>query len=705
MRLSVVLLSVCVAGTAWAKGAAKPLVDPNKVADESAVFFEVGRSGDGYWVHAIADVMGLEKDDTLRLDIRHGNQTGTQKCTLSTSNAADADTVECTGSSGGKIFTGAGPIEADLILHSDKDDKEYVVRTFKGNVKNWDGKGEFQIDGDDMLGAAYYVPHDVQGTGRPTLRFWITGDSFGTSSLRCKVDGKPLPGDINGDVESRYGFNADIIKGNSRTIWKWTQVTFSAARWVVKKVPNAQDEYWSSEMYPGTWECQLRHNGVGVREFKFVVDNKGEVAPNAMQTAKGSPKLPAHYAMIDMKIVPGNGIDQRIKPDAIKKSRGYGMPWPESDATKALVAALPKAYENATPVAVKPKRQIIDGAKANPPRFVDESSTYIATIRSGDGYSVYGRAGVIGVEGRSSEEYRIAWRQKGKEVGSTKCEQAASWMGVNMNDERKTIGMFGTEKATAITCSDSAMIYKATGPIEAQLIQYDDMDGNEYILRTYNVNVVHPKAYGDPLWMIFPDDTLGAGWIAGNHKDAGSIIFRFWSTSSKAPDKARCTVDGKKVPDFKISGGGGDVSIEYDYRKTQQSDQVKYGWYFMNLDPANGVSPGMPDKSDKTSADYLTALGEYPGNWVCDLRTDDAKVLRTFSFHVNDKGYIDPSPSRAGELMSPDVVPVDMKFGKDALDTRVRPDAMKKSAGFGRPWPKGPPKELPAKASGLPDLK
>ncbi|HTL34107.1 MAG TPA: hypothetical protein VL326_13350 [Kofleriaceae bacterium] len=705
MRSSVVLLCLAVSGTAMA-GGAKPLVDPDKVADESTSFIEVGRSGDGYWVRAFADVMGIEKDDTLRLDIRHGKETGTQKCTFTNSNSPDANGIECSGANGGKIFTGAGPLEADLILHADKDDKEYLVRHFSVNVKNWDGKGEFQVEPDDTLGTAYYAPQDVQGTAHPTLRFWISNGDIGGSTLRCKVDGKPLGGDITGGTESRQGTTADIIKGNNRTTWHWAQVTFSAPRWVVKKVPNAQNEYWSSEMYPGTWECELRKGGVGIRAFKFVVDSKGEVASNAMGKAKGSPKLPPHYAMIDMTILPGNGIDQRIKPDAIKKSRGFGMPWPQDDSVKTLLAALPKAYENASPVAVKPKRQLIEGAKANPPRFVDESTAYISTIRSGDGYRIFGRAGVLNVAGRASEEYRLVVLKGGKEVGaSTKCTQSGTWLGANLNSDESTLALFGTKDATALDCGDNDVAYKATGPLDVQLRQYDDVDGNEYILRTYKLNVVHPKAYGDPLWMIFPDDLLGPGWIGGNGKNAGGIKFRFWTSSETYPDKVRCTVDGKKVPDIKVSGGGGDASIEYDYRKTQNADQVRYGWYLMNLSTSNDATSGMPEKNANTSKDWLTALGEYPGNWTCDFRTADAKVLRTMSFHVNDKGYVDPSPAQAGELASPDVAPVDIKFGKDAMDKRVRPDAMKKGAGYGRPWPKGPPKDLPAKASGLPDLK
>lgn len=79
-------------------------------------------------------------------------------------------------------------------------------------------------------------------------------------------------------------------------------------------------------------------------------------------------------------------------------------------------------------------------------------------------------------------------------------------------------------------------------------------------------------------------------------------------------------------------------------------------------------------------------------------------MVRKFLFKVPDKGYIEPDPAQAGTPTPPGNVPIEIRFGKDVFDDRVRPDAMKKSRGFGLPWPKPPTKPFP-KASGLPDPK
>jgi hypothetical protein len=38
-----------------------------------------------------------------------------------------------------------------------------------------------------------------------------------------------------------------------------------------------------------------------------------------------------------------SGIEQRIRPEALKKGVGFGIPWPDSPRSKELQAALPPA--------------------------------------------------------------------------------------------------------------------------------------------------------------------------------------------------------------------------------------------------------------------------------------------------------------------------------------------------------------------------
>jgi hypothetical protein len=42
-----------------------------------------------------------------------------------------------------------------------------------------------------------------------------------------------------------------------------------------------------------------------------------------------------------MKIPAGSGVEQRIRPDAMKRSLRFGIPWPDHPRAKELQAAFP----------------------------------------------------------------------------------------------------------------------------------------------------------------------------------------------------------------------------------------------------------------------------------------------------------------------------------------------------------------------------
>src|SRR5262249_22610708 len=92
---------------------------------------------------------------------------------------------------------------------------------------------------------------------------------------------------------------------------------------------------------PGRWDCMLRKEGHTIREFSFTVDAKGMVLPSEMQ--KGPRPVPtlADVVLIDMKIPADNGVETRIRPDAMRKSIGFGAPWPDGAKVKEVQAAFP----------------------------------------------------------------------------------------------------------------------------------------------------------------------------------------------------------------------------------------------------------------------------------------------------------------------------------------------------------------------------
>jgi hypothetical protein len=103
------------------------------------------------------------------------------------------------------------------------------------------------------------------------------------------------------------------------------------------------DKVFWLEDHPGKWDCMLPKDGHQIREFLFTVNDKGMIEQSEMQ--KGPHPVPtlSNVVMIDMKIPADNGVDKRIRPDAMKKSIGFGVAWPDGPKVKEIQAAFPPA--------------------------------------------------------------------------------------------------------------------------------------------------------------------------------------------------------------------------------------------------------------------------------------------------------------------------------------------------------------------------
>jgi hypothetical protein len=166
----------------------------------------------------------------------------------------------------------------------------------------------YQIVPDDLLAAAYARVGYTQAQGtelKPELLFWATTKDYDRNPvLRCTVDGKAL---------------------EEETIGK--QYTIDKVRAMIDN--------------PGKWDCKLRAGGKTVREFLFTVNDKGFIEPDEMQT--GAPPTFPGVALIDVRIPKDNGFDTGVRPDAMRKSMGFGLPWPNSPKVKTVQAAFPPA--------------------------------------------------------------------------------------------------------------------------------------------------------------------------------------------------------------------------------------------------------------------------------------------------------------------------------------------------------------------------
>jgi hypothetical protein len=102
------------------------------------------------------------------------------------------------------------------------------------------------------------------------------------------------------------------------------------------------DSRWLMDA-PGAWSCALRINGKTIRTFDFVADARGMIAPSAMQAGSGAIATLASTVLVDMAIPKDNGVEKRLRPDAMKKSLWFGIPWPTAPRVKEIQAAFPPA--------------------------------------------------------------------------------------------------------------------------------------------------------------------------------------------------------------------------------------------------------------------------------------------------------------------------------------------------------------------------
>jgi len=679
--------------------------NPPRVADESDVSFRLMHQGkaDGYGFKAEGKILNHAEGDRLRLDAMQGTKVvASAKCRVNGIDQADYSKFEC--QSDKRDLKMKGNVTFDLVYEDDKTDKEYLARRFNVNVQLWGGE-TWEITPDDLLGPGY-IDSNVradQTERRLYFRFWVSNGAIDTLGngpfvFRCKVDGKSIP---DFEIESGTAVDADsidvdIIKGPKRTTWKWNLFQFSPrALYVGTRTGELKDpkkELRLTADYPGTWECALRQQGRALRELAFVLDEKGLPKAHPLDSAKGTVPLRKGVAMLDMKIPKGAAIDQRIKPDQLKKSRGFGLAWPDDPAVKAIHAALPPAYEDQAPKYVKPKGKRLGGLEHDPPRFVDNSTTEVQVWRSteGDfkGYKAKLFATVSGFTA-AADRFRMDWRQGKKVLGTGKCDWSKNFV-------------------TDVRC-EAPGPFKAKGALEADLIYEDDDDGNEYLVRTYAVNVYNPKTFGDAVWLITPDDTLATGWVNIGHREDAELQLHLWFTNEKLGNemKLRCTANGKQLADIKMSDSQTPAALvhEADVRAKQNGPVIEYFWY--HLYSPTTILTGPKDKSRTLQQkDKVMWLADNPGQWDCMVRAD-GKPVRQLLFTVSKDGYVEADPAQVDSKFPflGKHVPIDVRIPKESkLDTRIKADAMKKSRGFGLPWPKTPTKPFPA-TGGLPDPK
>ena len=332
---------------------------PPVILDEASAQFTLRtRSDEGYDFRAYVELTGFSsKTDTAHIDLKqNGKLLATAKCTIDRDGAYGIGSCEY----GGTPLKVKGDLEADLVYWDDQSEKEYLVRTFKMTAYHFKGQWEtWQIFPDDVLAAGYaYEGHEFQNDGtyrRVDFYIWFSnGDYLNEGTLRCTVNGTKKLSDIplspQGGGSATGTIEADVQPTNGeRVTYRWQKMDLMAdVLWGKRStlqydMPKTQPKDTVLSDNPGKWECNLRHEGKAIRQLLFTVDNNGMIVQDEIQTGKNPiPTVSSRVVLIDLRLTKDSAtFDKRINPAAMKKSMGFGLPWPTHPKVQVIQASYP----------------------------------------------------------------------------------------------------------------------------------------------------------------------------------------------------------------------------------------------------------------------------------------------------------------------------------------------------------------------------
>ena len=317
-----------------------------------------------------------------------------------------------------------------------------------------------------------------------------------------------------------------------------------------------------------------------------------------------------------------------------------------------------------------------------PPVILDETSVTVEVHAASDDKKGYNLRAFVAILGFASntDRARIELRKGGKIFATVPCDLRVD-------------GSYAHGE-----CEYKDKPLTPTGEIEGELIYTDDQTEKDYLVRTFRMTIVHLVGQYDA-WSNAPDDVLAAGWMVLGHEDSGNDELRrpdlyLWSTGESLPKPTlRCVVNGtKKIPDIELSESGGGQQITIDHQP-KNGPETRVTWRRLSL--MLRVYWGKRDTVENRTIEPDMAFSDNPGKWECSMR-NGGKTLRLLNFTVDADGMLVQSEMQSGKnpipVFSNRVVLIDMRLGKDAasFEKRINPDAMKRSMGFGLPWPDHP---------------
>lgn len=329
--------------------------------------------------------------DAVRVDVKVGSRTlASRRCEFGSARDDDggAGRLDCTIETD---LTAMGPVRVDLVYMDDQDDSATLFRTLNLRVVrfwSWEGmngnrprhRAQFQVVGDDLLGAAYgyHIGESVdlnRGRGQMQFYFWTSSGRSGArnlpanlnnATLRCSVDGTRLHDLEAGtqttgssyDVQNRV-FTTRAPQDEDVESWTWNRVVIrpygmwwgshaDAVRRNIDTEPEAARSLIMGD-HPGAWVCDLRAAGRVVRQFRFTVGADGRMMQHPELVGPGAMRVVPGVTMVDMRFARANDFDFSFQPAAIRASAPYGRPWTNPEAVREMLGALPPAVGSSEP--------------------------------------------------------------------------------------------------------------------------------------------------------------------------------------------------------------------------------------------------------------------------------------------------------------------------------------------------------------------
>jgi hypothetical protein len=350
-RLTASLSTLIVAASAAAAPKPEPgdKREPRVWVEPSQTMIRVHVGSGNYSLQSYFKIIGSKSStDRVRMDLRSGTKVvAAVECGLS--DEYDDGNGKYKGASCEKNeMTAAGAFDVDVIFIDDQTDKEYVAATLKTNIralKAGTDKG-WAITPDDLLALAYAFPGKGEG-GSTEFTFWTTVNpaTGSETKLRCTAgsDKIEVAARLNAQQDGEMSSGINTGRDTDTKFFRYYLVELDPRLFFGKRPSNVDvKEYiWLAE-HPGKWSCQVRREGKVLRELLFDVDAEGHFVPNPMQSgSKPLPLMPGEF-LIDSRI-PTDNIEERLRPDALKESIGYGLPWPDGHGVKEAQAAFPTA--------------------------------------------------------------------------------------------------------------------------------------------------------------------------------------------------------------------------------------------------------------------------------------------------------------------------------------------------------------------------